>query len=77
MSSIKEQFLLALEGYNKDHKCKTPGAIYESKIAPDRVSVNVKLPKNIKLFLSKKDATDLEADLHYAVEKVLAKFFKK
>jgi len=61
------------EKYDKDHKCKTPGAIYKAKIHSDNISLKVELP--IKLDLNEKESIDLEADLHYAVEKVLAKFF--
>ena len=60
--------------YDKDHKCKTPDAIYSSDISPDKVSMTVKLP--IKLSLSKDESEELEAKLHYAMEDVLAPYFK-
>ena len=64
-----------LEGYEKNHHCKTPDAIYSTHIEEHKVTTSVKLPKDIKLPESKKELDDLEADLHYAIEKVLAKFF--
>ena len=63
------------EGYDKDHKCQTPGAIYSSKIGKKEVSMRVKLPMSLEL--SKTEATDLEAELHYAFEGVLKKFFTR
>ncbi len=63
------------EGYKKHHKCKTPDAIFTTRIQDHKVTVSVKLPKHIELPESEQELTDLEADLHYAVEKVLAKFF--
>ena len=61
------------EGYKKDHKCQTPGAIFSSHISNDKVSMSVKLP--FELNISKEEADDLEADLHYAFEKLLKKYF--
>lgn len=63
------------EGYKKKHKCKTPDAIYSSSISKRNVKMSVKTP--FDLDLTDKQANDLEADLHYAVEKVLAPIFKK
>jgi hypothetical protein len=61
------------EKYEPDHKCKTPGAIYTITIHDDEISAKVKLPKGITI--PSKGAADLESDFHYAVEKVLAKYF--
>ena len=61
------------EGYDKDHKCMTPGSEYSSTISKNKVSMSVKLPFDTDL--SKKETEDLEADLHYAFEKVLSKYF--
>lgn len=61
------------EGYKKTHKCKTPGAKYSTHIKSRSVEVKVKLP--MKLTLTNKQSLDLEADLHYALEQVLSKFF--
>jgi hypothetical protein len=63
------------EGYEKDHKCLTPNAMYSTKIKDDLVSITVKLPKGVEIDLTAKEIVDLEADLHYAIEKVLAPFF--
>ena len=63
------------EGYDKRHKCKTPGAIYSSDIAKRRIKMSVKFPMDIDL--SEEEANNLEAKLHYAFEKVLAPLFKK
>lgn len=62
------------EGYKKGKKCKTPGAIYSSNISKRNVKMSVKTPFDIDL--NKKQANDLEADMHYALEKVLAPLFK-
>lgn len=63
------------EGYNPKHKCKTPDAVYSTQISKRKVKMSVKLPVDIDL--SEKEADDLEADLHYAFEKVLSPLFKK
>lgn len=62
------------EGYKKGHKCKTPDAVYSSNISKRKVRMTVKTP--FDLDLTDKQADDLEADLHYAIEKVLASLFK-
>ena len=67
---------LLVEKYDKKHKCKTPGAIYSVKIHEKKVSIKVEMPKDVDIDVDEDEAVDLEADLHYAVEKVLAKFFK-
>jgi hypothetical protein len=64
-----------LEGYDKEHKCLTPGAMYSIQVKEKSVGVEVTLPKGITIDQSKKKNDDLEADLHYAIEKVLAQFF--
>lgn len=61
------------KGYDKTHECKTPDAVYSSKIEGKSVSMTVKLP--FELDLSKEESVDLEAKLHYAIEKVLASYF--
>lgn len=66
--------LLEKSHYQKNHKCKTPDAIYSSDIGSDEISMSVKLP--MKLSLTKDESEELEAKLHYAIEKVLAPFFK-
>lgn len=59
--------------YKKKHTCKTPDAVYSTKIGGDTVSISVKLPFDLKL--SKDKSEKLEADLHYAVEDVLSSLF--
>jgi len=66
---------LLSEKYDKDHKCLTPDAMYSTEITPENVKVSVTLP--FKLDLNKDETIDLEAKLHYAVEKVLASYFPK
>lgn len=61
--------------YEKNHSCKTPDAVYSTTINENDISVKVKLPFDIDL--SNDKAEKLEADLHYAVEKVLSSFFEK
>lgn len=68
------QDLLERSHYEKDHECKTPDALYTIEISGDTVSVSVQLP--FELDVTKDDSEKLEADLHYAVEKLLAPFFK-
>jgi hypothetical protein len=60
--------------YDKSHVCKTPDAIYTISIKRDTVAVSVKLP--FELEIDKDSSKKLEAELHYAVEKVLASLFK-
>lgn len=62
-----------IEKYDQDHECKTPGAIYKITIHDDKISATIKLPKEVSI--PSKDAANLESSLHYAIEKVLAKFF--
>lgn len=64
------------EGYKKDHKCKTPGAIYSTDIHGNTITVSVKVPSDIELPDKENELNNLEADIHYAIEKVLAKYFK-
>ena len=61
--------------YKKDHVCKTPDAIYSTSLSDDTVKISVKLP--FDLGLTKDESEKLEADLHYAVEKVLSSLFNK
>lgn len=63
------------EDYKKNHKCKTPDAIFSTIISDHSVETKVKIPKSVEFELSASEAKDLEADIHYAIEKVLAKFF--
>lgn len=60
--------------YEKGHTCKTPDAVYSTTISGDTVKISVKLP--FETGLTKDESEKLEADLHYAVEKVLSYMFK-
>jgi len=61
------------EDYKKDHKCETPDAKYSSSISGNTISMSVTLPFDLEL--DKKKSKDLEADLHYAFEKILSKYY--
>jgi len=63
-----------LEGYDKNHKCQTPGTIYKTSFHDDHINIKLNLPKSVK-DVKIKDYDDLEADLHYAIEKVLKKYY--
>jgi hypothetical protein len=62
------------ELYDKNHKCQTPGTIYKIKIHGDHIDIRLNLPDNVKE-VSEQQSEDLESDLHYAIEKVLAKYY--
>jgi hypothetical protein len=53
--------------------CQTHGAVYGIEVGPQSVSCRVDLP--VPLNLSDEDAVLLEANLHNAVELVLARYF--
>ena len=65
-----------LEGYEKNHKCLTPGTIYKISFHDDHIKIRLNLPETAQ-DIEIKNYEDLEADLHYAVEKVLAKYYFK
>ena len=54
--------------------CQTPGAQFHTSISSTQISCTVDLPNPIKM--SKKEAVQLEADIHNVIEIVLAKFFQ-
>lgn len=54
-------------------ECQTPGAVYRIKIDGRKVAVKVELPFHLQV--DEKRAVQLEAQLHNAVEQVLAKYF--
>ncbi len=60
--------------YEKNRTCKTPDTIYSTKINGKKITVSVDLPFDPALTTDK--SQKLEADLHYAFEKVLASLFK-
>lgn len=53
--------------------CQTPGALFHSSIQPRSISISVDLP--IALVLSEGEAELLDANLHNALELVLARYF--
>lgn len=59
--------------YDPNHKCETPDAIYSSDITDKKVSMSVKLPFDLNL--SKEESQKLEAQIHYAFEEILSKYF--
>lgn len=63
-----------IEGYKKDHECLTPGTIYKTSFHDDHITIRLDLPKKVQ-DVEIKNYDDLEADLHYAVEKVLKKYY--
>lgn len=50
--------------------------IYKIEVHSDNVSIKLELPDTVNA-LNKKDSAELEADLHYAIEKVLANYYFK
>lgn len=52
--------------------CQTPGAVYHTRIQDDRITVEIDLGHD--LILDDESAAILEANLHNAVELVLARF---
>lgn len=54
--------------------CQTPDAVFSTVIAERSVTVHVDLPQ--PLALTADDAVLLEANLHNAVELVLARYFQ-
>lgn len=63
-----------LEGYDKKHKCLTPGTIYSIKFHKNNINIKLELPKSTEDVVID-NYEDLEADLHYAIEKVLKKYY--
>ena len=51
-------------------KCQTPGAKFHTEISPDKIGISVELP--FLLHLTSKEAEELEANLHNAMEMVVA-----
>jgi hypothetical protein len=65
-----------LKDYDEEHKCKTPGAMYATKFHDDSIGIRITLPKGITVPGKEAAVQELEVDLHYAIEKVLARLFK-
>lgn len=55
--------------------CRTPGARFHTHVGPDRIECSVDLP--IDLGLDEAGAAVLIADLHNAVELVLASYWPR
>lgn len=53
--------------------CQTPGAVFETHVMPDLIEVVVRLPMG--LGLDEVGSALLAANLHNAVELVLARYF--
>lgn len=56
-------------------ECQTPGAVYQTDISEDSLTLVVKLP--MELDLTEDEAKLLESNIHNAMELVLAPYFKK
>jgi hypothetical protein len=54
--------------------CQTPGAVYDTHIAPTEISVDVKLPEAWDL--TESEADELEKNIHNVMELALAPHFK-
>lgn len=54
-------------------KCQTPGAQFHTHITGEKASVTIDFGKKIPL--NEEEATLLEANLHNAVEQVMAKYY--
>lgn len=65
-----------VEGYEKKHKCLTPDTIYKISFHDDHIKIKLDLPEKAQK-VKIKDYDDVEADLHYAIEKVLSKYYFK
>lgn len=50
--------------------------IYKIKIYDDHVSIRLNLPKSVNT-IDEEQAEDLESELHYAIEKVISKYYFK
>ena len=74
MVKIMKLSELLSEKYDKDHTCLTPGTIYHIDIHSDKIEIKLDLPDDVNE-LDNEKSIDLESDLHYAIEKVLAKFY--
>jgi hypothetical protein len=55
--------------------CQTPGAVFHTSIKSKQVSCIIDLPKSLKL--DKEQAELLDANIHNAMELVLAPYFKE
>ncbi len=56
-------------------KCQTAGAVYQTQITENNITVNIKIPFNLDL--NKSEAKLLEDNIHNVLELVLAPHFLK
>lgn len=56
-------------------KCLTPGAIFTTRISPDRVTVSVRLPNEELRILTEEEAIILETLIHNQMELALRPYF--
>ena len=56
-------------------KCQTKGAIYNTDISENNISIDIEIPFNIDL--TKSEAKLLENNIHNALELVLKPYFMK
>lgn len=56
--------------------CQTPGAVFTIHTNSAGIMVGVEMPNDRPLDLTPEQAEMLEANLHNAVEQVLAQYFK-
>jgi hypothetical protein len=54
--------------------CQTSGAVFHTSVADNKVSVQIDIPFNLDL--TEQEAALLEANIHNAMELVLAPHFK-
>lgn len=54
-------------------KCQTNGAVYNTEISSNNISVNVSIPFSLEL--SEEEAALLDANIHNVLELVLAPYF--
>ena len=64
------------EYYVAKNRCLTPGAQYVTKIKPHKLVCKVKLPPAVRLSLTSDQAEVLDEQVHRALERVLARFFR-
>ncbi len=55
--------------------CQTSGAVFTTRIRRDHVLALVQMPEGMRLDLTEAQAETLEANLHNALELVLAPYF--
>jgi hypothetical protein len=64
-----------IQDYDPNHVCQTPDSVFTTHFNGNTVAVSVKLPFQLPS-LTEAQFMAIEAQLHYAVEGVLAQLFK-